>query len=113
MISTPNIKIRDVGAGDAHVLVEIFRISVRLVARRDYTRAQVLAWAPDDIDIAAWEARDPKKRAFLADDDIGSVGFTELESDGHVNMMYVHPRSQNKGVATALLSHLESVALGL
>lgn len=113
MISYLNIRIRDVDANDAHVLVEIFRSSVRVVAQRDYSPAQILAWASDDIDIAAWRARDPTKRAYLAEDDIGPVGFAELEPDGHVNMMYVHPRSQGKGVASALLSYLESVARSL
>ena len=113
MASDSNIKIRDVRAGDAKARIEIFRSSVRIIARRDYTQDQVVAWAPDEIDIASWEVRCTTRRAFLAEDERGPVGFADLEADGHVDMMYVHARCQGKGVASALLSHLESVARGL
>jgi putative acetyltransferase len=113
MASDSNIKIRDVRAGDAKAIIEIFRSSVRFVARRDYTQAQVVAWAPDEIDIAGWEVRYATRRAYLAEDESSPVGFADLEADGHVDMMYVHPRCQGKGVASALLSHLESVARGM
>jgi len=71
-----------------------------------------LAWAPDEIDIAGWEGY-ATRRAFIAEDEKGTAGFADLEDDGHVDMMYVHPRCQGKGVASALLSHLESVARSL
>jgi hypothetical protein len=64
MASDSNIKIRAVRAGDAKAIIEIFRSSVRFVARRDYTQAQVVAWAPDEIDIAGWEVRYAARRAY-------------------------------------------------
>ena len=112
MASESNIKIRDVRADDAKAIIEIFRSSVRIIARRDYTQDQVVAWAPDEIDIAGWEGY-ATRRAFLAEVETGPVGFADLDADGHLGMMYVHPRCQGKGVASALLSHLESVARGL
>jgi GNAT superfamily N-acetyltransferase len=112
MASNSNLKIRDVRADDAGAIIEIFRSSVRNIARRDYTQEQVLAWAPDEIDIAGWEGY-ATRRAFIAEDEKGPAGFADLEDDGHVEMMYVHPRYQGKGVASALLSHLESVARSL
>jgi hypothetical protein len=48
MASDSNIKIRDVRADDAKAIMDIFRSSVRIIARRDYTQDQVLAWAPDE-----------------------------------------------------------------
>jgi putative acetyltransferase len=113
MVSDSNIRIRDVHADDAKAIIEIFRSSVRVIARRDYTQAQVVAWAPDEIEIATWKVRYTTRRAFLAEDESSPVGFADLEPDGHVDMMYVHPRCQGKGVASVLLSHLESVARGL
>jgi putative acetyltransferase len=112
MAGVSTIKIRDVRADDAEAIIEIFRSSVRIIARRDYTQDQVLAWAPDDINIAGWRGY-ATRRAFLAEDERGPVGFADLEADGHVDMMYVHPRCQGKGVASALLSHLELIARGL
>ena len=112
MASNSNLKIRHVRADDAGALVDIFRSSVRGIARRDYSQDQVLAWAPDEIDIAGWEGY-AKRRAFIAEDDGGAAGFADLQSDGRVDMMYVHARCQGRGVASRLLSHVESVARGL
>jgi GNAT superfamily N-acetyltransferase len=109
MASNPNLKIRVVRADDAAAIIEVFRSSVRNIARRDYTQDQILAWAPDEIDIAGWEGY-ATRRAFIAEDEKGAAGFADLEDDGHVDMMYVHARCQGKGVASALLSHLELVA---
>jgi putative acetyltransferase len=43
------------------------------------------------------------------------VGFTDLQPDGCLDMMYVHPAHQGVGVATALLNKVEAAAgeLGL
>ncbi len=40
------------------------------------------------------------------------VGFTDLEPDGHLDMMFVHPAHQGVGIATALLERVETAARG-
>jgi putative acetyltransferase len=104
------VYIRQFRPDDAAALIEIFRSAVRTVARRDYTQAQVIAWAPEVIDTAAWEARCAIRHTFVADIDGIPAGFTELESNGHLDMMYVDARYQGRGIASALLTHAESAA---
>jgi putative acetyltransferase len=112
--------VRRLRHADIPAVIEIFRASVRISARRDYTQDQVMAWAPDHIDPAAWAKRYDTRQAWVAE--LGSapsgsleagsriVGFIELEGPSHLDMMYVHPAHQRKGVASALLSELESAA---
>ncbi|HTX06424.1 MAG TPA: GNAT family N-acetyltransferase, partial [Steroidobacteraceae bacterium] len=38
------------------------------------------------------------------------AGFSDLEADGHIDLLYVHPDFQRRGVARALLEHIESAA---
>jgi putative acetyltransferase len=38
------------------------------------------------------------------------AGFSDLEPDGHIDMLYVHPDFQRRGVARALLQHVEQIA---
>ena len=38
------------------------------------------------------------------------AGFSDLEPDGHIDMLYVHPDFQRRGVARALLKHVEEAA---
>lgn len=130
--------VRSIQHADILVVIDIFRASVRLVARRNYTQDQVMAWAPDEIDPAAWTKRYDTRQAWVADAvavDLGAaaqggatrgaadpgdavarsgiVGFIELEGRDHLDMLYVHPAHQRQGVATALLEHLELAARGL
>ena len=102
--------IRAMRTDDIDAVMEVFRASVRLVARSDYTPEQVLAWSPDDVDAAAWARRYATREAWVADIDRILVGFIELESNGHLDMLYVHPAHQRQGVASALLRELEAAA---
>jgi putative acetyltransferase len=106
----PPIRIRAFRPDDANALVDVFRDSVRVVARRDYTLAQVTAWAPDEMDANAWALRCASKQTFVAEIDAVPVGFTDLEPNGHLDMLFVHSQHQGKGIASALLSRVESVA---
>jgi putative acetyltransferase len=95
---------------DVDALIDIFRASVRQVARRDYSEEQVLAWAPDAIDRTGWVEQYASRPAWVAEIEDRPVGFSDLEPDGHLDMMFVHPDHQGRGVASALLAEVESAA---
>jgi putative acetyltransferase len=110
MTDTAAIRIRAFDSHDANALIDIFRSSVRIVARRDYTLEQVTAWAPDEMDVNAWTLRCAQEQTFVAEIDSVAVGFTILEAGGHLGMLYVHPQHQRQGIAAALLSRVECAA---
>jgi putative acetyltransferase len=103
-------QVRNYAPGDIDALVDLFRKSVRITAGRDYTQEQVLAWAPDEIDRSAGSERCANSQTLVAELQNSLVGFAILESDGHLDMMYVHPEHQGKGIASALLEHVERFA---
>lgn len=114
--------VRDLRHADIPAVISVFRASVRISARHDYTHEQVVAWAPDEIDVAAWAKRYDTRRGWVAEADAGLarasspetgleiVGFIELEGSSHLDMLYVHPAHQRRGLAGALLRALESAA---
>jgi putative acetyltransferase len=104
------IDIRPYRAEDRDPLIDLFRGSVRRVAGRDYSPAQVLAWAPDDIDANAFGRKRAAKPTFVATIGGAPAGFADLEPDGHIDMLYVHAEHQARGVARALLEHVEGLA---
>jgi putative acetyltransferase len=104
------VTVRRYAATDLDTLIDLFRQSVRRIARKDYTDAQILAWAPDDIDRAAFGARRDAKPTWVAEISGMIVGFTDLEPDGHIDMLFVHPEGQGRGVARALLDTVERTA---
>ncbi|MCW0182147.1 MAG: GNAT family N-acetyltransferase [Zavarzinia sp.] len=103
---------------DVGALLALFRDSVRKVARRDYSEDQVRAWAPDEIDIAAFGARLGRQRVFVAVEGMGEgegegeaiAGFTALDGQGHIDLLFVHPDHQRKGAGRLLLQGVEETA---
>lgn len=106
----PTITIRPYAAADVANVVGLFRASVRSIAAGDYKPSQLRAWAPDLIDEEKFGRRCENKSTWVAEVENRIAGFTDLEPDGHVDMLYVHPDFQRRGVARALLEHVEKAA---
>lgn len=104
------ITLRDGMPADAETLVALYRDTVRNVNLRDYTAAQVAAWAPDEIPAAPWATRLAASNWTVAERDGVVVGFCELEADGLMRMLFVHKDHQGQGIATALLNRAEAQA---
>jgi putative acetyltransferase len=97
------IKIRDYRDSDCEALADIFTRAVRQIARRDYSPAQIAAWAPDTRDMTEFAARRSGKPTFVAEYDGQVAGFTDLDGEGHIDMFYVNPDIQGRGVGSAML----------
>jgi putative acetyltransferase len=104
------ILIRPYKASDVASVVSLFRTSVRGIAARDYNQSQVRAWAPDVIDEEKFGQRCESKSTWVAKIEDRIAGFSDVEPDGHVDMLFVHPDFQRHGVARALLQHVENAA---
>jgi putative acetyltransferase len=111
VIST--LSIRPYVASDLDAVIMIFQRAVREVASRDYEPAQIEAWS--HVDREEWAPHRLSRPAWIAAFGNLPAGFADLESDGHLDMMFVHPDFQGRGVATALLAQVEAAAheLGL
>src|SRR3546814_16841474 len=69
-----------------------------------------MAWAPDEIDRAAWAARRANRPTWVAELDGVPVGFVDLEPDGHIDMLFVDADHQRRGIASVLLGQVEETA---
>jgi putative acetyltransferase len=107
------VHLRDYRPEDAADLVALFRASVHELARADYTPQRLDAWAPAQLDAERFGARWVRALTWVAELDGAAAGFASLEYDGHVDMLYVHPTKARRGVARALLEHLERTARAL
>jgi putative acetyltransferase len=103
--------IRRYQEADLDGVITVFLRGIREVAARDYDQAQIDAWAQADRD--GWRARRASRPTWVAVDGETIIGFADLEPDGHLDMMFVHPAHQGRGIATALLSTVEDAARSL
>ncbi len=102
--------IRPFQASDLAEVTELVYAAVHGLADDVYTPAQREAWAPSPPDPRTWAKRFqaiPPEVA-LIDDRI--AGMMSMTAAGHVDMAYVHPDHQGRGVARALHEHLEAIA---
>ena len=108
------VTIRAYEAEDSPATIEIFLRAIREVASKDYSAAEVAAWAQVE-DAGAWAARRISRPAWIAEVDGRPAGFADLTGDGCIDMMFVHPDFQGLGVASLLLARVEQEArqLGL
>ncbi|KQV66396.1 acetyltransferase [Rhizobium sp. Root1220] len=100
---------RPYSPADSEATVEIFLRAIREVASKDYSPAQVDAWATVE-DHRAWAARRSSRPTWIVENKTGPVGFADLEPKGNLDMMFVCPDHQGVGAATLLLAKVEAAA---
>ena len=100
------IVIRDYLERDAEALWTLFFNTIHNINCRDYSQAQVEAWAPDSYDSEYWPKRMNGLSPFVAEIDGVIVGYTDLQSDGLIDHFFCHHEYQGKGVGRALMNHL-------
>lgn len=105
----PDIRLRRYVTEDLDAVIDVFQRAIREVASKDYDRAQIAAWST--VDRAAWEPWRLTRPTWVAVDGARVVGFSDLEADGHLDMMFVHPDYQGIGVASLLLRQVETAAV--
>lgn len=102
------VSIRPYLPSDLDAVITIFERAVREVASKHYTPAQINAWAHTER--KAWRKARLSRPTWIAEMSREPVGFSDLEEDGHLDMMFVHPAFQGQGVASALLNTVEAAA---
>ena len=105
------VTIRRYREGDAPALCDIFFRSVREVGPAKYDDAQLRVWAPGVPDAGAWDRRMRENETFVAAGEDGvPLGWIELETGGHVEMLYCAPEAAGRGVAAQLYAAAELLA---
>jgi len=103
-----HIELRRYVTEDLDAVIEVFQRAIREVASADYNPAQIAAWSMVDRD--AWEPWRLTRPTWVAVNGARVVGFSDLEANGHLDMMFVHPDYQGMGVARTLLRQVETAA---
>jgi putative acetyltransferase len=103
--------IRPYRSEDFDEIVVLFRRSVRELASRDYTDQQIAAWAPETSEPPSWSRRLASEFVVVCVVGARIAGFARLEANGHLDLLYVHPEFERRGVASKLCEYLEEWAL--
>jgi GNAT superfamily N-acetyltransferase len=99
--------LRSYNSADTEALADLFTDTIHAINIRDYSAAQVAAWAPRPYDIQFWRERFARMQPIVVEMDDQPVGFCELETDGHIGCFYVHKDFQLKGIGTLMYKEIE------
>ena len=106
------MEIREYRPEDCAELTRLFYDTVHTVNRKDYTPAQLDAWADGTPDLERWNRSLQEHFSLVALEGEKIIGFGDMDSTGYLDRLYVHKDYQGKGVATALCDRLEQAVDG-
>lgn len=106
------MEIRRYRSTDCKALAELFYDTVHAVNARDYTKAQLDAWATGRVDLAAWDRSFREHFTVVAEEGGCVVGFGDMAPSGYLDRLYVHAGFLRRGIATALCDQLEASVQG-
>ncbi len=104
------IELRTAVFEDIPAIVEMYRATVHAVNAADYTPAQIKVWADGAVNYPRWEKAINEQYFVLAEIDGKLAGFSSIAKDGYLDFMYVSKDYQRRGVASTLLTEIESKA---
>jgi len=92
---------------DTQQLANIYYHTIHNINVKDYSEAQVNAWAPaSSLELTGWKKKWESITPLVALINNKIVGFTEFESNGHIDCFYVHHEYQGFGVGSALMNEV-------
>ena len=106
-------QLRPYRPADCASLAALFYDTVHTVNAKDYTNAQLDAWADGNVDPDAWNASFLSHTTYVAvichrnDTFERIIGFGDMDDTGYLDRLYVHKDYQNQGIATMICDQLE------
>ena len=104
------MKVRKFQKSDAHALWRLHFQTIREFCIKDYSLAQVEAWAPEEYLPDGWLNRLQAINPFVAIVNGEIAGYADLQDDGYIDHFYCSKQHIGKGVGGYLMRHILSTA---
>ncbi|MFJ1269578.1 GNAT family N-acetyltransferase [Legionella lytica] len=105
------ITVRKLTEADLIECVTLFQNTVHHVNAKDYSVAQLEAWAPKTTPevTARWKSL-LENLTYIAEYNQQIVGFGDLTHEGYLDRLFVHHEYQGRGIATVIVERLDADA---
>lgn len=108
-----DFNIRPYHPSDVNSVIALFQRSIRDLGAENYSKAQLAAWAPEEVDREAWQQKLSTAHTLIAEADRHILGFisfyTEESASGYIDLLYCCPRHIRRGVAGTLYKQAEAI----
>ncbi|MFT4246130.1 MAG: GNAT family N-acetyltransferase [Micrococcaceae bacterium] len=105
--------IREYTQADDIATQEVFFKAVQQSNSKDYSPDQINAWLKSGSDIEIWRQKRLAVKTYIAEISGKVVGFTDVNAQGYINMIFVDTDYSGMGVATELLDKVTAVAMDM
>lgn len=95
---------------DLKEITNLFQQTIRSVASKDYSAQEIDSWSEGAKNTDNWLKRIDTHYYLLVKMDDVLVGMASMDKSGYLDVIYIHHEYQGKGIATELLSKMESKA---
>ena len=85
----------------------LFEQTIRKTASKDYSPQEINSWAAGAKNTDNWFKRIDTHYFLLAKTENEVAGMASLDKNGYLDVLYVHPDHQGKGLASTLLTKME------
>lgn len=99
--------IRRANLTDCDAIRQVFYQSIMAIRVADYTPAHLHAWAARQNLRALWKSKLAQQECFVAEHAGEILGFGSLDGKAWLDLLYIAPQAQGRGLATQLLAQLE------
>ena len=104
------IQLGDFQFGDEPALRVVFESAIHEVAIRDYTQAQVNAWAPREFDPSLWAKRMQGIAPFVIEHDGVIVAYADVQPNGYIDHFFVAAGHNGQGIGGRLMRRIHERA---
>ncbi len=104
------IQLRDFKSGDELGLRVVFESAIHGVSSRDYTPAQVNAWAPRQFDAVQWAKRMRGIAPFVVERDGIIVAYADVQANGYIDHFFVAACANGQGIGGRLMRRIHERA---
>ncbi len=103
--------VRAMRKDDIEAATHVFFDAVHDAENTLYNEIQRAAWAPLIPDAQKWQKRLVDQHGFVIEDDQGLAGFMTMTREGMIDLAFIRPDCQRKGVGSSLYAAIEACAL--
>jgi putative acetyltransferase len=96
---------------DLDAIAYLFRHTIQTAASNDYSAQEIASWSEGAKNTDNWLKRIDTHHYLLVKVEDKLIGMASLDNTGYLDVIYVHPQHQGKGIASALLSKMEDKAI--
>ncbi len=84
-------------------LAQLLYLSVHTLCAADYTAEELDAWAPKKFDMRKFHSSLLRSVNWVAVEKDKIIGFINIERDGYINRLFIHPDYARRGVGSSLM----------